>query len=113
MEVSPASRTFTEPHGPVVDSPFPRCVPGRDSESRRRTAVLVGGYSAMENLAELGGRAPRLFLLVRHLPPPHPGDYVHASLGFMDVERGAKEGLGGTSGFSEGVRFSPARVSEL
>ena len=22
MEVSPASRTFTEPHGPVVDSPF-------------------------------------------------------------------------------------------
>lgn len=31
----------------------------------------------------------------------------------MDVERGAKEGLGGTSGFSEGVRFSPDLVSEL
>lgn len=44
---------------------------------------------------------------------PNPRDYVHASLGFMDVERGAKEGLGGTSGFSEGVRFSPDLVSEL
>lgn len=45
-------------------------------------------------------------------PPPH-GDYVHASLGFMDAERGEKEGLGGTSGFNDGVRFNPDLVSEL
>ena len=31
----------------------------------------------------------------------------------MDVESGAKEGLGGTSGFSEGVRFNPDLVREL
>lgn len=44
---------------------------------------------------------------------PDPWDYVHASLDLRDVERGAKEGLGGTSGFSEGVRFSPGLASEL
>lgn len=109
-----ASRTFTEPHGPIVDSPFPALRPREGLRVRAPPRPSwSGGYSAVENLGELSGRAPRLFLLVRHLPPPHPGDYVHASLGFMDVERGAKEGLGGTSGFSEGVRFSPARVSEL
>ena len=116
MEVSPASRREPSPNRTAQLStvPSPRCVPGRDSESRAPPRPSwSGGYSAVENLGELSGRAPRLFLLVRHLPPPHPGDYVHASLGFMDVERGAKEGLGGTSGFSEGVRFSPARVSEL
>lgn len=46
-------------------------------------------------------------------PDPSPRDYVHASLGFMGAARGAREGLGGTSGFSEGVRFSPGLLSEL
>lgn len=46
-------------------------------------------------------------------PDPSPWDYVHASLGFMGAARGAREGLGGTSGFSEGVRFSPGLLSEL
>lgn len=65
---------------------------------------------AVEPLLSWVGASPHLLL---RLLGPTPWDYVHASLGFMDVERGGKEGLGGTSGFSEGVRFSPDLVSEL
>ena len=96
---------FREPPSP------PRRVLGEDPASwAPPRPSWSGGCSAAENLAELSGR---LAFPAGSTPDPSPRDYVHASLGFMDVERGAKEGLGGTSGFSEGVRFSPARVSEL
>lgn len=72
-------------------------------------AILVD-TEAVDTLLSCVGASPHLML---QLLGPNPWDYVHASLGFMDVERGAKEGLGGTSGFSEGVRFSPDLVSEL
>lgn len=63
-------------------------------------------------LQNTGFEGQTLFDCCLPSPPTHC-DYVHASLGFMDVESGVKEGLGGTSGFSEGVRFNPDLVSEL
>lgn len=42
-------------------------------------------------------------------PDPSPWDYVHTSLGFMEV----REGLGGTSGFKEGIRFNSSLLSKL
>lgn len=88
------------------------CAPERGTQRppRRRGHLGLVGTQAVEGLAELGAR---LAVPAGSTPDPSPWDYVHASLGFMDVERGAKEGLGGTSGFSEGVRFSPDLVSEL
>lgn len=88
----------------VPPNPRGRSVPGSAA------AVLVWcALGAAETRAERVRASP--FLLAPHLTPPW--DYVHASLGFMDVERGAKVGLGGMSGFSEGVRFSPDLVNEL
>lgn len=109
MEVSPASQTFTKPRGPLFEST-------PEFQGRTLRPRLCGGHlglvgtQAAENRAERSGR---LAFPAGSTPDPSPWDYVHASLGFMDVERGAKVGLGGTSGFSEGVRFSPDLVSEL
>lgn len=71
--------------------------------------------ASLVRLVALRPRTPHAspFLPAPQTPDHPPWDYVHASLGFMDVERGAKEGLVGTSGFSDGVRFSPDLVSEL
>lgn len=109
MEVSPASQTFTKPRGPISQSP-PASPRGTQRPLLRRGHLGLVGTQAVEGLAELSAR---LAFPAGSTPDPSPWDYVHASLGFMDVERGAKEGLGGTSGFSEGVRFSPDLVSEL
>lgn len=106
--MSPAPQTFTKPHDPILErTPRPRGGPSVLGFAGHPGLV---GPQAVENLAELSGR---LAFPAGSIPDPSPWDYVHASLGFMDVERGAKEGLGGTSGFSEGVRFSPDLVSEL
>lgn len=92
-------------------SGVPPGVPGEDPVSRAPLAAVLVGWILSGREPCRAERAPRLSCWFD--PDPSPWDYVHASLGFMDVERGAKEGFGGTSGFSEGVRFSPALVSEL
>lgn len=111
MEVSPASQTFTKPRGPLFERTPESRARGEDAASSalRRRLGLVGPQAAGNRAARSG----RLAFPAGSTPDPSPWDYVHASLGFMDVERGAKVGLGGTSGFSEGVRFSPDLVSEL
>lgn len=95
MEVSPASRTFTEPHGPVVDSPFPRCVPGRDSESRRRAAVLVGGVLSHGEPCRAGRAGAPPFPAGSTPAPSPPRGLCTRVVGLHGCGKRGKGGFGG------------------